>query len=129
MTTITHDLTAPVKNIVMDQGSSLVVNFAITTGGSPVDMTGYDLRLQVRRTANSTSTIINCTLANGKLAWINPTLGTFRLVLAALDTNTIRFNKDEEEIDAVYDIEFTDLTGAVTKPCKGSFVITREVTR
>lgn len=127
MTTI--DLTPPVSDITMEQGQSITIPYAITRGGDPLDLTGYDLRLQVRRTLNDSTVLINCTLANGKLVWLDQANGTFKLVLAASDTSLIPFRSGEEAIDGVYDLELVTVTNVVFKAAKGAFIINREVTR
>ena len=130
MSTETIDLSAITRNIIVEQGTSITINFAITTSNDQaLDMTGYDLRLQVRREPNSSEVLINCTLANSKLAWISQSGGTFKLVLTASDTSSIRFQKDETVIEGVYDLEIIDSSSNVSKPCKGAFIISREVTR
>ena len=119
-------------NITMDQGSSLTHTFNIKNSDlSPFDLSDYDARLQVRRSYGATTTEINCTLANSKLVKVSAINGTLSLVLAPADTAGIRFNnKDDDTLDCVYDLELQNtITGKVYKPAKGSFAISREVTR
>lgn len=118
-------------NIAIDQGSSLVYTFTLQNDdASPYVLTGFDARLQVRRTYGDTSVLINCTVANGKLVLTNPTLGILTLVLTPADTSSIRFNnKDDDALECVYDLELIRPDGRVYKPAKGAFVISREVTR
>lgn len=121
------------KDIEMHQGNTLIINFELRDQADlPLDMTGYDLRLQVRQTYASTSTLINCTLANGKLAWISQTEGTFKLNLAPVDTTALRFSAESPDVlDAVFDLEVTSPNAALGtfKPWYGNFTILREVTR
>jgi hypothetical protein len=119
------------RDIVAHQGSSIRIDFALTNQASlPLDMSGYTLRLQVRKSYADTSTLINATLANGKLVWIAQASGTFYLLLGPTDTNTLRFPTDNPgSLEAVYDLEIESPTGFVTKPCHGLFTLTREVTR
>jgi hypothetical protein len=120
-----------VLNIVMDQGSSLEYTFSLTNeDGFSFSLAGYDARLQVRRTYGDTSTLINCTLANGKLVISDVSGGELKLVLAPTDTSSIRFNnRDDEELEAVYDLELQSALGQVVKPARGTFTLRREVTR
>ena len=127
--TTTIDLTPAVRNLVIEQGQSVEVPFAVTRNNLALDLTGYDLRLQVRRTYADTSTLVNCTLANGKLVWLTQNQGTFKLVLVPTDTASIRFKAGEDSIDGVYDLELVSPNATVYKACKGSFTINREVTR
>lgn len=123
------DFAAQENDITMDQGSALTLKIQLKASNVPINMTGYDLRMQVRRSYSDTTTLINCTLANGKLSWIDAALGKFQILLAASDTSSIRFLSGEDTIDGVYDLEITDVSGNTTKPMKGSFSINREVTR
>lgn len=119
------------RNITADQGSTIKVDFSLTTvGGIPLDLSGYTLRLQVRKSFDSADTLINCTLANGKLIWVSQIGGAFKLHIAAAETSAIRFSKDSPELlEGYYDLEIEDALGDVSKPVKGSFILNREVTR
>jgi hypothetical protein len=118
-------------DITIDQGSSLDVVFTIQQeNSSAYDLTGYDARLQVRRTYGDTTALINCTLANSKLVLTDAVGGVLTLSLAPADTSSIRFNsKDDDTLDCVYDLEIQSVAGKVFKPAKGSFILAREVTR
>jgi hypothetical protein len=125
----TIDLSPAVRNLVIEQGQSAEINWAVTQGATPMNLTGFTARLQVRRTVADATTLINCTLANGKLVWVSQAGGTFKLVLVPADTTSLLFKKGEDSIDAVYDLELESGAGVVYKVCKGSFTINREVTR
>lgn len=133
MTTI--DTTAPIKDIEMDQGKTLQLPFSISRNSSPVDCTDYTLRAQFRKSYATSDVAINCTVANGKLSWVNQALGQFQLTLADTDTSyagnpKITFAQDESSIDLVYDIEMVNLnTNVVFCLVKGTLTINREVTR
>jgi hypothetical protein len=116
-------------NITMDQGSTLVYTFNLTnTTGQPLSLTGFDARLQVRKSYGATAVEINCTIANGKLSW--GTVGQVILTLTPADTSSIRFaSKDDAELVCVYDLEIIDGAGKVYKPARGDFTLNREVTR
>jgi hypothetical protein len=111
-----------------DQGSNFEHTFTLKhADGSPFDLSGYDARLQVRRTIGDTTTLINATLANGKLA-----IGDGSIVFSLIpsDTTSIRFNsKDDDTLSTVFDLEIVSPAGKVDKPTRGSFTLTREVTR
>ncbi len=118
-------------NINIDQGSTLNFQFNLQDpAGDPYNLTGYEARLQVRRSFGATAVEINCTLQNGKLVLTNAAEGALTLVLAPSDTSSIRFNnKEDDTLDCVYDLEVQSPSGRVYKPAKGSFTISREVTR
>jgi hypothetical protein len=118
-------------NITMDQGSTLVYTFYLTQpDGTPFNASGYEARMQIRRSFGDTSTLVNCTLQNSKLAWANGTDGQLSLTLDAADTSLIRFNNREDDtLECVYDLEIVSSTGQVYKPARGTFTLNREVTR
>lgn len=126
-------------NITMQQGSTCEILFTLKDGttNDPIDITNFDVRMQVRKEYSSTDWMINCTLANGKLVKYAPTFGKFKLILTPADTayasnSRIKFDKDTpDELAAVYDIEIEDSVGSwgTRKPFYGTFTIKREVTR
>lgn len=135
MATTTIDLQAVTKNFVMDQGKSFEVPFAVTRNDAPLDMTGYILRAQFRKSVSNPDVVINCTQANGKIAFVDDQGGTFLLRLLPSDTSyagnpKVSFSKDSpDELELVYDIEAETITGIVYPVCKGTLTIHREVTR
>jgi hypothetical protein len=125
--TISIDTTG---NMTCDQGSTFPLVMQINdTNGNPFNLTGYDARMQVRKTYGDTAVQINATLSNGKLV-LNAAAGTVTLTLLPSDTSSIRFNsKDDDTLDCVYDVELQSASGFVFKPLAGTFTINREVTR
>lgn len=124
-------MTSNTYDIFCDQGSTKTIVLTLQTDTlTPYNLTGFDVRLQVRRTYGDTTVLINATLTNGKLVLTNAVGGVITLNLAPADTSSIRFtNKDDDTLDCVYDLEIQSASGAVYKPFKGSFTIAREVTR
>lgn len=120
-----------ILNITMDQGSSLDYSFYLQTeDGDPFNLTSYDVRMQVRKSYGSTSTEINATLANGKVALENAVGGHLKVLLLPSDTSSIRFNAvNDESLECVYDLEIISPVGQVWKPARGTFTLNREVTR
>lgn len=122
------------KDIEVSQGSSVRIVFELRDeNGAALDMSDWDIRSQVRATYTSTSPLINCTLQNGKLAWVSRPTGKFALEILPSDTASLRFPADTpESYEAVYDIEVVapvnDPRGT-SKPWYGTFTILREVTR
>jgi len=130
----TVNLAAATRNFAIEQGASVELPFAGTQSGAPLNMNGYTLNMQVRRTYASTEVLINCTVANGRLVWVNQAQGTFKLILTPDATSVLRFTTEELStgaIEAVYDLEIQNPTtgGVVYKGVKGSFTIYREITR
>jgi hypothetical protein len=120
-----------VLNIACDQGSTLVYTFTLQDQTNvALNLTGYDARMQVRKSYGASTVEINCTLANGKLAITNATGGVLTLTLAPADTSSIRFAAvNDDSIEMYYDLEIQSGAGAVYKAAKGTFTLSREVTR
>ena len=115
----------------IDQGSTKSFVFNIKdAGGVAFNLTGYDARLQVRRTYGDVAALMNCTLANGKLVLTNAVGGVLTWKVQPIDSTAIRFaSKDDEECQAVFDLEIQSALGDVAKPARGTLAIFREVTR
>ena len=115
----------------IDQGSTKSFVFNIKdVGGAAFNLTGYDARLQVRRTYGDTATLMNCTLANGKLVMTNAIGGVLTWKALPADSTEIRFaTKDADECETVFDLEIQSAIGDVAKPARGTLTISREVTR
>ena len=120
-----------ILNFEVDQGSSMTYTFNLKQqDGEPFNLTDIDARLQVRRSYGATSTLMNCTLANGKLVVVNAALGMLAWVISPLDTTGIPFAaKEDESLETVYDLELQSASAKVYKPCKGTLTLNREVTR
>jgi hypothetical protein len=124
-------LTGIEKNITIDQGSTQDIQFQLFDETNAVlDMTGYDLRFQVRDLNGVVK--ISGTIANGKLAWVTQALGKFKIFLIPTDTTSLQFTKDSPYLlECNYDIEVIAPTAVpgTQKPWYGTFNIKREITR
>lgn len=128
------DLSSAIKNITIQQGSTVEVPFQALRNLAPIDLTNYLVRLQVRRFIGDSTVLINATQANSKLIWTDHLTGQFKLSLVPADTSSagngkIRFSNDEDVLDCVYDLELESPIGVVFPLCRGAFNINREVTR
>lgn len=119
-----------VLNISMDQGSTLEYTFTLQNMDlTPFVLTGFDARLQVRKTYGGNA-VISATLANTKLEILSAAGGTMKLVLQPSDTSGITFaNRDDDSLECVYDLEIISPASKVYKPARGTFTLNREVTR
>ncbi len=109
--------------LTIQQGATL--NLSMTwevPAGTPVDLTTFDARMQIRETAASTTIIFELTVSNSRivLGGIN---GTIALIVAAADTATI------DAGSYVYDLELISPGGDVTRLLEGDAIVTAEVTR
>jgi hypothetical protein len=104
-------------NIVAEQGATFNLNFRVETDGTPWNLTGYTFAMQVRRSANDATTLLNLTTA---------TMTSVGHVTATVNATTM------SSVPAgrwVYDIELTSSGGEVTRILEGRFIVTPEVTQ
>lgn len=90
----------------------------------PFDLSGYSARMQVRRTIDSASFILELTTQNGALT-INPTEDAVNQIYIDVSASVTA------SVDAggVYDIEIINPDGTVSRVLQGIFNLSPEVTR
>jgi hypothetical protein len=117
-----------IKNITIDQGSTYAYTFTLLdTDGAVFDLSGFTARAQVRRSYGNTSAIIDATTENAQLVIA---LNTIIWFFTPDETKGIKFaNKEDDTLEAFYDLEIVSSLGKVYKPSKGTFIINREITR
>jgi hypothetical protein len=131
----TIDLQAATRDLELDQGTSYDIQFNVKKDNVPLDITGYDIRCQVRKTYASSDVLINMTLQNGKMTFVDAVSGAFMMTFVPTDTSyagnpKIVFSRDEPDVlSCVYDIELISPSSVVYKPVKGAIIIYRESTR
>lgn len=109
-------------NITIQKGA----DFGLTLtwkdeNGSAVDLTGFTARMQIRKNADSQTTLASITNGNGI------TLGTTNGQIDLAISNTVTSAMDDGV--AVYDLELVSSGNVVTRLLKGEVTITNEVTR
>lgn len=90
---------------------------------SPIDISGYTARMQIRRTLESSSPMISLTTENNRLV-INP----------GDEANQILINLSDDETstlttNGVYDLEIESPGGVVSRILQGTVTVSLEVTR
>lgn len=100
---------------------------AYTTGGiveynTPVNLTGYTARMQIRAKLADTTTIDEYTTQNGKISI--DTAG-FGIILQVDATTTAAYTFSS----GVYSLELVSPLGVVTQLCTGNITLIKEVTR
>ncbi len=108
-------------NIVCPQGSTFHQQFTWIIGDTPVDLTYYTARMQVREKHTSTVYNLNLTTENGGIV-LGGDEGTILVTISATDTSEL------VPKEYVYDLEL-DSGGEVTRIIEGKFIVTPEVTR
>lgn len=97
-----------------------------TSGGvlefnTPIDLSGYTARMQIRQKLGDSSVLLSLTTENGGIT-INNTFKTISITITASQTASLTFNS------AVYDLELIK-DGVVTRFAQGNLILNKEVTR
>lgn len=115
-------------NIVCEQGTTFSRRFELQypdpvdpTIYHPFDLAGYTARMQVRRTVESSSSMIALTTENGGIE-IDGDEGAVTVRMTATQTAAITSS-------GLYDIELIDNSGNVSRMVQGEFKLSLEVTR
>lgn len=111
---------APIRHLVIDQGSSFKTDVTLSDAyGSPLNLTGYTARGQLRKSYGSN------TFTEFTITLIQPlTRGEISIALSKTQTSALRPGR------YVYDIEIEETeTGIVTRILEGIITVTPEVTR
>jgi len=110
-------------NIIADQGATFarVVTWKDDTG-TPVNLTGYSARMQVRQRYVSTSTVLSLTSPSSGIT-LGTTNGQIQINVSATTMAGISAG------DYRYDLELVSGGGVVTRLLMGSFTVRAEVTR
>ena len=111
-------------DIYIEQGATFRKTLTWKTGSpaTPVDLTGYSARLQVRAKIDDAEPLLSLTTENGGLA-LGTTDGTIALYLSATATGALGWKK------GVYDLEMIAPNTDVIRLVAGSVAVSREVTR
>lgn len=119
---------AGIYNILCEQGTTFGRTFEIQYP-DPVDpseyhiydLTAHTARMQVRRTIESSSVIIELTTENGGIE-IDGELGKITVNMTDAQTSALTSS-------GVYDLEIIDDNGNVSRVVQGTFTLSLEVTR
>ncbi len=120
-------MSAGVYNLYVEQGSTYTRVFKWTTGGTgcnlgtPVDLTGFTSKMQIRSNVSSATVLFEASTANGNIV-LGGTLGTITLTIPAADSAAWTF------VTGVYDLELMMGVDA-TRLLQGKVAVSKEVTR
>lgn len=115
-------MTPGILNLVCPAGSTFSKTLTYSVSASPVNLTGWTARLQVRQKHTSTTKLLDLTTSNGGIT-LGGAAGTITILATATQTAALP--------DGVwrYDLELVSGSGAVTRLVEGTFAVTPEVTR
>jgi hypothetical protein len=110
-------------NLTIYQGATFRQSIIWRNADStPIDLTGYTARMQIRKSVRATTTEADMTTENSGIV-ISALTGEIELNLTAVQTAAIDIQ------DGVYDLELIDADGTVTRLMEGSVTVSPEVTR
>lgn len=89
---------------------------------TPVDLTGYTARMQIRRKLKDRDFVIELTTENGRISITRPDEGLINLLISATDTAALSI------LSGVYDLEL-EYDDEVVRLIEGAVTISPEVTR
>lgn len=107
-------------NFICPQGSTFSKQITYSTNETPINLTGYTARMQVREKYTSTNAIVSLTSGNG--ITLGGSAGTITINISAATTTTLVAK------EYVYDLELVS-GSTVTRILEGRFLVTPEVTR
>lgn len=107
-----------------EQGATLdrTIQYLADDNLTPIDLTGYTARMQIRGSVNNPDTILVLTTENSRII-ITPLTGTIQLLVDAVTMATVSL------VEGVYDLELIDAGGTVERLIEGKASIKKEVTR
>lgn len=108
-------------NFVCPQGATFKPTLIYKVDNSPVNLTGYTARMQVRQSHTSDEIITSLSTDSGMT--INGVDGEIQILINANDTSAFA------DGDHVYDLEIISPSGEVNRLLQGRFNVTPEVTR
>jgi hypothetical protein len=114
-------MTPGLVNFVCPQGSTFRKTLTYTLDQTPIDLSGYSSRLQVRTAHYSTDPLIS--LVSGSGLTIGGSAGTIDIYISDSDTSEIPAGNH------VYDLEIISPSSDVDRLIEGRFSVTPEVTR
>lgn len=111
------------KNLVIEQGATFTLDMVYRqSNGTPVNLTGYSARMQIRLRHESPTALLSFTTQGGSIV-LGGALGTIVVTATATQTAALPARS------AVYDLELVAPDTTVTRLMQGSVTITPEVTR
>ena len=110
----------------MWQGASWDYTLTWQTGGVPVNLTGYNARMQVRESHASSTAVLSLVAGTG--ITLGGTAGTIILEATAVQTAAISAQPPGPQ-QYVYDLELVSPASIVTRLVEGRVLVYPEVTR
>jgi hypothetical protein len=123
-------VTAATWNLTIEQGATFYMPVQLSTGGpvaeggTPVNLTGCEIRLMVRKRLADASPVLSLTtVASAGITITGPTTGQFVIQIAEVTTAALPW------VSGVYDLEVETSGGFVRRYLQGKVKVSKEVTR
>ena len=118
---------AAIYDIAIDQGATFPLSVSVKSvaadgAKTPVDLTGYTARMQIRRMVDDEDVLASLTTENGRIS-IDEENGKVTLNIPDATTAGFTFTR------AVYDLEIVAPGGTVQRILRGAVRVSPEVTR
>lgn len=118
---------AAVYNIEIEQGATFQLPLVYKDYlGNPIDISGYTARMQVRRSYEAPTPLLDLTTENNGIT-LGGSSGTIQIEAADLLTSPLPIIPETKP--GVYDLELRSPGGVVTRLIKGSVTITPQATK
>lgn len=126
-------MAAGIYNFTIEQGSTLSFDIQyLDSNSNPVDLTGYEARMQIRSSIDATGTIASLSSSldldgtglymSGSTNSLPPSSGSIGIVISAASSSLFSFT------EAVYDLEIYS-GSIVNRLVKGTIKLDKKVTR
>ena len=115
--------------LVIEQGATFQLGLTLSTGGLVadggvvIDLTGYEVRMQVRKRVASTTTLLDLNTSEGHIVITDAVNGEVQITIPAAETAAFTW------FSGTYDLEIESAGGFVRRLLYGSVKVTKEVTR
>lgn len=107
----------------IEQGATFRQSLDWKSNGTPVNLTGYSTRMQMRNPIDSPIVIHELTTENGGITFTDSINGKFELFISDVNTSAFKFDS------CVYDLEMIAPNTDVIRLLEGEIILSKEVTR
>jgi hypothetical protein len=111
---------AGIYNFTIEQGTTFYKVMTLSASSAPVNLTGYQARMQIRPEIESGEVLAELTTGNGLITLSSAGQITWTIPAATTEGITV---------DGFYDMELIEPGGAIKRLLKGRVRLDREVTR
>lgn len=110
-------------NLLIEAGATFNLTVTYTdSGGTPIDLTGYTARMQIRANPADPGSTFELNTTNGRIVITGPT-GLLTLLISAADTGALTLTT------GVYDLIVTSAGGVVSRLLQGDVTVDAAVTK